>query len=542
MPRVIVLDPLSDEGLRLLQSAPEISCEVRTGLEGETLRAALAEFDAAICRSGVKITAEALRGNRRLRAIARAGVGTDNIDLPAATRQGIVVMNTPSGNTLSTAEHTLALMLALSRNLVAAHTSLAAGRWDRKKFTGTQLAGKTLGVIGLGRVGQAVASRARAFEMRVLGYDPLVPPERAQQLGVEPVANVRDMLPLVDYLTVHTPLTKETENLIGHAEIELLKPGARLINAARGGIYNEDALVQGLKSGKLGGVALDVFVTEPCTNCPLFSLPNVLVTPHLGASTEEAQALVAIEAAELLVNYLTSDVIRHAVNIPSTELNRKLLAKLHNELRIAYRLGILLSQWHEGVPRACRLCYQGEAGQQEPRLITAAFCLGLLEKHLGDTANLINVTELCKDRGIHIEQTTKEAGDFRSLISADLESDRGVYHAAGTVFGEKLLRLVRLGNYRLESFLEGTLLVFAHRNVPGIIGHVGTVCGRCRINIAQMTVGQSTDKSDEDSIGVLFLESSPSEQALVEIGKHPDIHSVKVLQLPPASEPPPWLS
>ena len=291
MPSIIVLDALSPDGLALLDKAAAqgISYEVATGLSGAALREALANHDGAICRSGVKITADALAGNTRLRAIVRAGVGTDNIDKDAATRQGIVVMNTPAGNTVSTAEHAFALILALSRNVAAADASLRGHRWDRGKFMGVQLAGKTLGIVGLGRIGQAVAERARAFDMRVVGYDPFLSPERAADLGIELMPKVADMLPEVDYLTVHTPLTDETRHLIGKPELSKLKKGVRLVNCARGGIYDEQALLEGLNSGVIAGVALDVFESEPCTESPLFDMPGVLVTPHLGASTEEAQ-------------------------------------------------------------------------------------------------------------------------------------------------------------------------------------------------------------------------------------------------------------
>ena len=293
--RILVLDPIAEEGFDLLKSEPNFEYEVRLGLKGEELRKSLNEFDGAIVRSGVKITAESLEGNKKLRAIVRAGVGTDNIDKNAATRLGIVVMNTPAGNTLSTAEHAFALMLAQSRQIAPAHASLLAGKWDRKTFMGTQLADKSLGIVGMGRIGREVASRAQAFGMRVIAYDPFFTDEQASKIGVERSANVHDMLPRVDYLTVHTPLTPETKYLIGMKELEILKPGIRLINCARGGIYEEAALIEGLKRGVIGGVALDVFETEPCTDSPLFSMPGVVCTPHLGASTEEAQTQVAIE-------------------------------------------------------------------------------------------------------------------------------------------------------------------------------------------------------------------------------------------------------
>ena len=317
MPKILVLDELSQDGLGLLAAAGNLDVEVRTGLKGEELHKALLEADGAICRSGVKITADVLQGNTRLRAIARAGVGVDNIDTQAATRQGIVVMNTPGGNTTSTAEHTIALMLGMSRNIAAANQSLVEGRWDRKKFMGAQLADKTLGIIGLGRVGQAVATRARGLEMRILGYDPFLPSTRAKELGIETCGSAREMLPLVDYLTVHTPLNQETKNLISFNEVRMLKKGVRLINCARGGIYDEAALAEGLRSGQIAGVALDVYPTEPCTSSPLFGMPGVLCTPHLGASTEDAQNNVAAEAAELLIDFFTTGAIKQSVNMPS---------------------------------------------------------------------------------------------------------------------------------------------------------------------------------------------------------------------------------
>src|SRR5580692_508173 len=367
MPRVIVLDTLAQEGLDILAKAPGIEYEVRTGLSGDALREALNQFEGAILRSGVKITAESLQGNRRLRAIVRAGVGTDNIDKTAATRLGIVVMNTPAGNTLSTAEHSLAMMLALSRNIAPAYQSLIEGRWDRNKYMGTQLADKTIGIVGLGRIGQALAARAKALEMRVVGYDPFLAKERAQELGIETFATVHELLPLVDYLTVHTPLSAETKNLISTKEIQMMKRGVRLVNCARGGIYDEAALLEGLKSGQLAGVALDVFTTEPCTNSPLFGMPGVLCTPHLGASTEEAQTQVAAEGAALLVDFLSTGAIRHAVNM--SNVDPKKLAALRDYLDLGYRLGLLLAQLDRTAAKACRLLYRGEVASKDTKLI-----------------------------------------------------------------------------------------------------------------------------------------------------------------------------
>ncbi len=540
MPRVIVLDTLSADGLALLESARSkgIEHEVRTGLKGDALREALAQFDGAICRSGVKITAAALAGNRRLKAIVRAGVGTDNIDSQAATRAGIVVMNTPAGNTQSTAEHTLALMLALSRNVAPAHQSLMEHKWDRNRFMGAQLAGKTLGIVGLGRVGRAVAQRAKAFEMRVLGFDLAMSREQTQALGVEPYANFREMLPHIDYLTVHTPLSEETRNLIGPAEIQLMRPTARLINCARGGIYDEAALVEGLKAGRIAGVALDVFATEPCTDSPLFGLPGVLCTPHLGASTEEAQAQVALEGIEQLIDFLTTGAIRNAVNIGP--LDRQTLDSVRGYLDVAHRLGLLLSQLEEAPVKRCVIYYRGDAVRKHKRLLTAAFAAGLLHKAVGDEANLVNSELLLRERGTElIEHSRGDVGAFSAVITAEVSSDDRTHRAAGTLFGHLMPRLVQWDEHKLEAYLDGVLLVFTHRDVPGIIGRVGTIFGRQQINIAQMAVGRVGPGGE--AIGVLNLDQEPTPAAMAEVAASPDIKSARVLRLPAAGQLPSWL-
>jgi D-3-phosphoglycerate dehydrogenase len=539
--RIIILDSIAQEGLDMLAAAKSagIEHEVRTGLKGEALKKALAEFDGAICRSGVTIDAAALEGNHRLKAIARAGVGTDNIDKETATRLGIVVMNTPTGNTLSTAEHAFTLMLALSRRVAEAYARLREGKWDRKTFMGTQLADKTLGIVGLGRIGQEVAKRALAFQMRVLGYDPFLSAEQAAKLGITRVEKVRDMLPHVDYLTVHTPLTPETTNLIDDEAIKIMKPGVRLINAARGGIYNEQALVEGLKSGKLGGVALDVFLEEPCTNSPLFGMPNVICTPHLGASTEEAQTQVAIEAVELLINYFTKGEVRHAVNMAA--IDPKTLEAIRGYLNLAYRIGLLMSQWQSSGTAACHLTYRGELTKKNTKLVTAAFCAGLLERALEEDVNIVNAELLLRERGIKLtEESRSEPGAFSSSMSVEVTSSGGEkFVASGTLFGNDMPRLIRLGDFRLEAYLDGNLLVFTHNDVPGIIGTVGTIFGNHRVNIAQMSVGRAGPGGA--AIGVLNLDALPPAAALAEVSAHKDIASVRVIELPPAGQLPTWL-
>ncbi|MFM7075617.1 MAG: phosphoglycerate dehydrogenase [Planctomycetaceae bacterium] len=540
MPSIIVLDSLSRDGLALLEAARAhgITHEVATGLSGEALREALARHDGAICRSGVKITAASLAGNQRLKAIVRAGVGTDNIDKDAATRQGIVVMNTPAGNTVSTAEHTFALLLALSRNIAAADASLRARRWDRNAFMGAQVAGKVLGVVGLGRIGQAVASRARAFEMRVLGFDPFLSVERAAELGIELVPSVREMLPHVDYLTVHTPLTDETRHLVGMPELEILKPGVRLVNCARGGIYDEKALLEGLQRGVIGGVALDVFEKEPCTESPLFEHPRVLVTPHLGASTEEAQSQVAVEGVGLLVDFLSTGAIRHSVN--SSPIDPATLEGVRGFLDLAWRLGLLLSQLDDAPPKSCSIAYRGEIASRNTKLVTAAFAAGLLES-ASDEVNIVNAEVLLQERGIDlVEQSRTDPGAFSSVVAVDLVAEGRVHRAAGTLFGHAMPRLVQLEGHRLEAYLDGVLLVFTHQDVPGIIGRVGTALGGMGVNIAQMTVGRSAPGGD--AIGVLNLDQSPSPEAVAAVASVPGIRSVKVVRMPAAGQLPNWLA
>ncbi len=537
--RIIVLDDIADAGLEKLSAAVGIEYDVRPGLKGEALREALCDYEGAVCRSGVTITAESLAGNRRLRAIVRAGVGTDNIDKAAATRLGIIVMNTPDGNTVSTAEHTMALLLGLSRNVAPAHASLVAGKWDRKKFQGSQVSGKTLGVVGLGRIGLEVAKRAKSFGMNVIGYDPFMSSERAAELGVTKVETVDEMLPQLDYLTVHTPLTNETKGLIGPAQVQRLKKGARLINCARGGIYDLVALEAGLKSGHLGGVALDVYEDEPCTDSPLFAMPNTLCTPHLGASTDEAQVEVAVEAVELLVNYLTTGEIRSAVNAFS--LDPQTLKLMRGYLDVAHRLGTLMGQWHGGALESCDLEVQGEIAAKDTRILVSAFCAGLIGDKI-EGANIVNAEVLCRERGIEIiHKSTLDHGAFNSVISATVKGEGRSLQAAGTLFGKNMPRLVRLGEYRTEAYLDGILLIFTHTDVPGIIGYVGQVLADEKVNIAQMAVGREGAAGGR-AIGVLNLDQVATESALKRVYEHAAIQSAKMIVLPPVGQLPNWLS
>lgn len=541
MPRILVLDTIAQEGLDLLDAAKDVTYEIRTGLTGEELRKSLNEFEGAILRSGVKITAESLEGNTRMRALVRAGVGTDNIDKSAATRRGIVVMNTPAGNTLSTAEHSFALMLALSRNIPAANQSLIEGKWDRKSYMGTQLAGKTLGIVGMGRIGREVASRALAFGMQVIAFDPFLTEEQASALKVKLCQDFDEMLPQLDYLTVHTPLTPETKGLISSERLKKIRPGLRVINAARGGIYDEAALVEGLKSGVLGGVALDVFDEEPCTNSPLFGMANVVCTPHLGASTEEAQTQVAVEGIHLLLNYLRTGEIRHAVNVAA--LDPKTLEELRPFLDIAYRLGLLLCQWHGGGVNKVALHYRGDVAGRDTRMLNNAFCAGLLNRAIGDDANIINAEMLARERGIELtEQKSRETTSFASSISAEVSGDGLTVRAGGAPLGLKMPRLISIDDHRLEAYLDGTLVIFGHDDVPGVIGQIGNVFGRHKVNIGQMSVGRDSDSPGGAAIGVLNLDSPPAPEAIRELTSIPGVHTAKRIDLPKPGQLPYWLT
>src|SRR5262245_18899154 len=538
MPRVLICDKLESSGLDLLKGAG-LEVDNRPGLKGDELQAALRAADGCVVRSGTRITADLLEDPGKLRAIVRAGVGVDNIDVPAATRRGIVVMNTPGGNTVSTAEHAVALLLALARHVPAADASLHGGKWERGKFVGTQLAGKTLGVVGVGRVGKEVARRAVGLDMRVLGLDPFLAPEKAAEVGVATVPDLDTLLPRCDFLTVHVPGGEENKNLIGAAQIAKMKKGVRLINCARGGIIDEAALAEALKSGQVAGAAVDVFDPEPPpADLPLLKAPNLIVTPHLGASTVEAQDAVAREAAHLLIDYLARGVVGFAVN--RAAVDRAELDELRLYVDLARRLGLLQAQMAQGTILKAQLTFRGDVARRNTKLLTAAFAAGLLEYRL-ESVNVVNAELLARERGIElVSSSSPVSGDFGSLLQADVATDKKTYTAAGTLFGNQYLRLVQLGPHRLDAYLDGVMLIFTHRDMPGLIGHIGTVFGQHAVNIAQMTVGRQVPGGE--AIAVLNLDSPPSEAALAEVRKHPEISSLCVVKLPAAGELPAWLA
>lgn len=538
MPRVLIADKLEASGVDLLKAAG-IEVETRLNLKGPELAAALREFDAAIVRSKPDVRADALENPGKLRAIARAGVGVDNIDVPAATRTGVVVMNTPGGNSVSAAEHTIALMFALARKVAVADATVKAGGWDRNKFVGTQLAGKTLGVVGLGRIGREVARRARGLDMAVIGLDPFVTPAKAAELGLGSAATLDELLPKVDFLTIHVPLSAETKSLLGSRELGLMKKSACVLNVARGGIVDEQALADALTAGTIAGAGIDVFTAEPTTpDQPLLKAPNVVLTPHLGASTVEAQENVAVEAAQLIADFLLKGQVANAVNMPAVD--PKELAEVRPFVDLARRLGLLQAQLAHGAVRKATLTYKGDLASRKTKLLTAAFTAGLLEYRLSQGVNLVNAEVLARDRGIEIaESSNPKKGDFAALLHTEVETEQGTTIAAGTLFGDQYVRLVQLGPFRLEGYLDGVMMVFTHRDVPGMIGFIGTIFGKHGVNIAQMTVGRQAPGGE--AIGLLNLDCPPPEAALAEVKGHPQISTLSVVKLPAAGELPTWL-
>ena len=542
MPRVLIADKLEAAGIDLLKAAgievdnqPNISKEPKG-----TLLAALQAADAVICRSQPKITADLLENPGKLRAIARAGVGVDTIDVPAATRKGIVVMNTPGGNTVSAAEHTIALMFALARKVPAADAVMKAGGWDRNKFVGSQLAGKTIGVVGLGRIGREVARRAKGLDMAVIALDPFVTAAKAAELGLESAVSLEELLPRVDFLTIHVPLSAETKSLIGARELAMMRKTACVLNVARGGIIDERALADALAASTIAGAGVDVFTIEPTApDNPLLKAPNIVLTPHLGASTLEAQENVAVEAAQLIADFLLKGQVANAVNM--TSVDPRELAEVRPYVDLARRLGLLHAQLAHGGIRKATLTYKGDLASKKTKLLTAAFTAGLLEYRLSKGGvNLVNAEVLARERGIEITETSNpKKGDFAALLYVEVETEQGVTIAAGTLFGDQYVRLVQLGPYRMESYLDGVLMVFTHRDVPGMIGFIGTIFGKHGVNIAQMTVGRQVPGGE--AIGILNLDTRPTDAALAEVKGHPQISSLIVVTLPPAGEPPAWL-
>lgn len=528
MIKVLITDKLAQEGIDLVNAAEGAEAVVKTGIGEDELANIICDYDGLIIRSGTKVTAKVLASPGRLKGIARAGVGVDNIDVPAATRKGILVMNTPGGNTLSAAEHTVALMLAMSRNVVPACNSLKSGAWDRKKYMGNQLKNKVLGVIGLGRIGMAVVKIARGFNMKVLGYDPLAAPKDAEQLGVEVTDDIERIFREADYISLHVPRNEQTLNMIGADQIGMMKPTVRLINCARGGIINEDALYDALAGKRIAGAALDVFPTEPPENTRFADLENCLVTPHLGASTEEAQVEVAVEAAQILLDAVKGGPVRNALNAPSTAGAMPPIVSRYADL--ARRVGKLLSTIAPGNIKGIEVQYRGSVAGMDIEPVTLSFAMGLLQTHFEMPLNMVNTPVLARERGISIDETKNtEAKDVASSFSAKVITNKVTRTVKGSVFGETLLRIIEIDGFNIEITPQGAVSVIFNDDKPGVIGAVGTVCGKHKINICTMGVGQKPE--EQKAILAVSLDKEPDAATVEELGKLDFVNEIYVCTL-----------
>ena len=525
--RVLVADDLSAEGVRILRAAG-LAVDVKVGLKPEELEAVIGDYDAVAVRSATKITAKVLEKATRLKVVGRAGVGVDNVDLPAATRRGVVVMNTPGGSSVTVAELTVAMVMALSRHIAQATSSVKAGKWEKKRFQGRELAGKTLGVVGIGNIGSVVVDRCQAMKMRVLAYDPFISAEAAANMGVE-LVSLEELWRAADVVSLHVPLTDLTRNLVNARTLAQMKKGALLVNCARGGIVDEKALAEALASGHLGGAALDVFEKEPpAADHPLFKVDNFIATPHIGASTEEAQAAVAVAIAEQLALYLSQGVVKNAVNVPS--LPKEAREQLGPYLPLAEKLGSLVGQIAPRGPQEVRVEFAGELGRDPQKALTLLVLKGALRHFLDFPVNEVNAPSIAKERGINVrEERTGESHDYVSLLTVTLRGEGGEAVAAGTVFGKGDARIVRVNQYRLEAVPEGEIILFENDDSPGVVGNIGTVLGAAGVNIARISL--SRDAERRSAFSLVNVDSEPTPLLLEKLRQLPHVRAVTPIRL-----------
>jgi D-3-phosphoglycerate dehydrogenase len=524
--KVLVSDSLSPRGIEILKTAG-LDVDVQTGMSPDELKACIGGYHGLIIRSATKVTSEILEKATNLKVIGRAGSGLDNVDRVSATKRGIVVMNTPGGNTITTAEHTIALMFALARQIPQAMASMKAGEWEKKRFMGIELYNKTIGIIGIGNIGKQVAKRALAIEMNVIGYDPYLSEENANEIGIEKV-ELPALFSRSDFITIHTPITTDTKNLINQKTMQGMKKGVRIINCARGGIINENDLYAALKSGMVAGAALDVFEKEPPGDNPLLTLDNVICTPHLGAATQEAQENVAVAVAEQVADYLMNGVIRHAVNFPSVPAEQ--VSRLQPYLTIAEKLGSFASQIFEGAVTKMTIEYRGEASELNTAPVTIALLKGFLTPILEETVNFVNAPIIAKERGIEVrEMKSDDAGDYQSTIVLRLKADGKENHLIGTLFSRRDPRIIQINDFPVEIFPEGNMLFIYNNDRPGVIGNIGSFLGKCNINIARMHFGR--EKAGGMAISVVSIDSPVTQEQMEELRKLPNILSLKVVIL-----------
>ncbi|MBO8127880.1 MAG: phosphoglycerate dehydrogenase [Peptococcaceae bacterium] len=525
--KVLVTDNVSDTGVDILRREEDIEVDVRGKLTEEELCGIIGAYDALIVRSATKVTARVLEHAAKLKVIGRAGVGVDNIDIPKATELGIIVVNAPDGNTIAATELTMAHMLALARNLPQADARLKAGVWDKKAFIGVELRNKTLGILGLGRIGSGVAVRAQAMEMDCIAYDPYISEERARQLGVK-LMSLEEVIARADFITIHMPLTKESYHLLDEKAFAKMKDGVRIINCARGGIVDETALYNAMVSGKVAGAALDVFEEEPQTKSPLFQLPNFIATPHLGASTREAQVSVAVDVAEEIIKGLRGEVVKNAVNLPG--LKPEMLQEIQPYLSLAEKMGKFHAQMLRGRIREIQVTYSGDLAQKQVTTLTAGLLKGLLDSILQERVNFVNAMIVAKNRGIRVYETKVDsASDYSSLITVKVVSGKGEYELSGTLFQGNDPRIVFIDGYRVDAVPEGHMLVVPHIDKPGIVGKVGTLIGEHNINIAAMQVGRK--KIGGKAVMVLRVDNDVPEETLAEMVKIDGVEDVRMVSL-----------
>ena len=524
--RVLVTEQLSDQGLELLRK--EFQVDERLELASGDLAAAIAPYDALIIRSATQVTAEVLEAAGNLKVVARAGIGLDNVDVEAATRRGVRVVNAPQSNIISAAEQAMALMLAQARNIPRADEALRRGAWERSRWEGVELAGKTIGLVGLGRVGALVAQRAAAFGMRVIAFDPYVSPERAKEMGVDAMPSLEALLVQADFVSIHLPRTPETEGLIGEHELSLMKRGARLINTARGGIVDEDALAKALESGHLGGAALDVYAVEPTTQSPLFGHDNVVVTPHLGASTKEAQDKAGTAVAEMVRLALKGEFVPYAVNVSAgaevTEVVRPFVP-------LAEKLGALVAGLADGGVRSIVASYLGRIAESDTRVLTLAILKGILGGSVHEPVSFVNAPMLAKERGLTVsEMRSTVSQDYVSLISLRAETDEDPVSVAGSILGKDHERVMQVNDFDIEAAPAGNMVFFTYVDRPGVIGTVGTLLGEHAINIATMDVGRKAEGAE--ALMCLTVDSPVPQRVLKTVATAIEAHQLRAITLP----------
>lgn len=526
--RILIADGLAKEGVEVLKQNPQLEVQEFSAIDRDELKKKLPETDILIVRSRTQVDKNLLENSARLKIVLRAGIGLDNVDVPAATDKGIVVMNAPTGNIVTTAEHTLAMIFAASRHIAQADSYLRQGKWEKKKFQGNELRGKTLGLLGLGNIGRAVAERALGLGMKVISYDPYVNPEAVAKQNIR-LTSIDDLLQTADYVSVHVPLGPSTKNLIGQEAFSKMKKGAYLINCARGGIVDETALIEALEKKHLAGAALDVFETEPLPpTSPLLKREDVVVTPHLGASTDEAQVQVSLEVAEQIGLYTKEGVLKNAINVPNISLDQLSVLKPH--ITLCERLGSFAAQAaHQEHVKHIRVHYEGEMSKQNREILTLSVLKGFLSPYLSTSVNFVNARKLLKDRGIRVEESFEaECADYTSLVELTVEGTENIC-VSGTLFGKGEPRIVSIDRFNIDAIPEGYILFTKNTDQPGVIGSLGTTLGTQGVNIARMHLGRDPKKGE--AIALVNIDSEPSAQTLEALRKTKGMLSVRQIKL-----------